>query len=165
MSGQLVSAYAASRLLERDRQTIERAVRGLTPDTFQKGKPRWRLARIVERLNERAAHNARSSAAVNYDLERRFAELEQRYDAMRAAPTLDERRALARTSFFPFLAEVESEMYSDARRSGEDPRVTALRVAEHTRLNVFTLRDVLGWTHEQAWAEFMKADPRVCGDD
>ena len=164
MSGQLVSAYAASRLLERDRQTIERAVRGLTPDTFQKGKPRWRLARIVERLNERAARN-RTSDAMSHNLERRFAELEQRYDAVRAAPTLDERRALARTSFFPFLAEVESEMYSDARRSGEDPRVTALRVAEHTRLNVFTLRDVLGWTHEQAWAEFMKADPRVCDGD
>ena len=85
--------------------------------------------------------------------------------AVRAAPSLDERRQLVRMSLFPFLAEVESEMYSDARRSGEDPRVTALRVAEHTRLNVFTLRDVLGWTHEQAWAEFMKADPRVCGDD
>jgi hypothetical protein len=164
VTGQLVSAYAASRLLERDRQTIERAVRGLTPDTFQKGKPRWRLARIVERLNERAARN-RTSDAMSHNLERRFAELEQRYDAVRAAPTLDERRALARTSFFPFLAEVESEMHADARRSGEDPSVTALRVAEHTRLNVFTLRDVLGWTHEQAWAEFMKADPRVCDGD
>jgi hypothetical protein len=40
--------------------------------------------------------------------------------AVRAAPSLDERRQLVRMSLFPFLAEVESEMYADARRSGED---------------------------------------------
>jgi phage terminase Nu1 subunit (DNA packaging protein) len=51
VSGKLVSAYAAARLLERDRQTIERATRGLTPDGLERGKPRWRLARIVEALN------------------------------------------------------------------------------------------------------------------
>ena len=41
--------------------------------------------------------------------------------AVRAAPSLDERRALAITSFFPFVAEVESEMHADARRSSEEP--------------------------------------------
>jgi hypothetical protein len=160
VSGQLVSAYAASRLLERDRQTIERAVRGLTPDTFQNGKPRWRLARIVDALNARGGRNYRPSDAVNHDLERRFAELEQRYDAVRTAPTLEERRRLAR-AFFAFLAETEDAMYADARRSGEDPRLTSLRVAEHTRLHVATLRHALGWNFDEAWAEFMKADHRV----
>jgi hypothetical protein len=162
MSGQLVSAYAASRLLERDRQTIERAVRGLTPDAYQNGKPRWRLARIVDALNARAGRNRN---AVDHDLEKQFAELEQCYDAVRAAPTLDERRALARTSLFPFLAQTESAMYADAKQSGEDPRLTSLRVAEHTRLNVWTLRDVLGWNRDEAWSEFMSADPRAHDDD
>jgi hypothetical protein len=50
LSGQLVSAYAASRLLERDRQTIERAIRHLAPDVYERGKPRWRLARIIDAL-------------------------------------------------------------------------------------------------------------------
>jgi hypothetical protein len=37
-----------------------------------------------------------------------------------------------------------------------------LRIAEHTRLNVLTLRDALDWNSDEAWAEFMKADRRVC---
>jgi hypothetical protein len=41
-------------------------------------------------------------------------------------------------------------MYTDARRYGEDPRLTYLRVTERTGLNVFTLRDALGSTHEEA---------------
>ena len=163
MSGQLVSAYAASRLLERDRQTIERAVRGLEPDGYQAGKPRWRLARIVDALNARAARNNGTTASVNHDLERKFADLEARYDAVQTAPTLEQRRKLAR-AFFSFLAQVEDAMYADAARSGEDRRMTSLRVAEHTRLHVATLRHALGWNFDEAWAEFMKADPRVSDD-
>jgi hypothetical protein len=54
-------------------------------------------------------------------------------------------------------------MYADAGRSGEDPRVTHLRVAEHTRQNV--LRDVLGWNSDETWAEFLKVDLRVRDDE
>ena len=53
-------------------------------------------------------------------------------------------------------------MYADAKRHGEDPRAASLRIAEHTRLNVLTLREALGWNSDKAWAEFMKADRRVC---
>jgi len=89
-----------------------------------------------------------------------------RYDAVRTAPTLEKRRKLARASFFPFLATVESAMYADAKRAPrEDPVITGLRVAEHTRLNVWTLRDALGWNRDEAWTEFLKADPRGRDDD
>jgi len=121
MTRHLVSAYAASRLLEKDRQTIERATRSLEPDGYERGKPRWRLARIVHALNARAGRNNGGAGA---DLERRFAELEKRYDAVRTAPTLDERRQLA-PAFFAFLADTEDMMTADARQHSEDPRLTS----------------------------------------
>jgi hypothetical protein len=159
VTGQLVSAYAASRLLERDRQTIERATRGLEPDGFEKGKPRWRLARIVDALNARGGRSNGSAGAVNYTLERRFDQLEERYEAVQAAPTLGERRHLA-AGFFVFLAETEDAMRADARQSGEDPRLTQLRCAEHTRVYLATLRHALGWNFDEVFAEFMNADRR-----
>jgi len=155
----LFSAFGAADLLEKDRQTIKRAVRDLAPDAFENGKPRWKLARIVEALNAQAARNKCASAAVNHDLPRKFAELEAQYDGVQNAPTLAERRKRAR-AFFPFLAEVESAMYADAKRHGEDPRMTHLRVAEHTRQHLFTLRQALGWTFDEIWSEFNKtAEP------
>jgi hypothetical protein len=100
---------------------------------------------------------------VNDDLERQFAELEARYDAVRSAPTLDARRKLAR-AFFTLLANVEEEMYADAKRYGEDPAYTRLRVAEHTRVHLCTLRQALGWTYDKIFEEFLKADPRMHED-
>jgi hypothetical protein len=45
-----VTAYAASRVLGRDRQTIQRVVDRLTPDDFEKGRPRWHVERIAAAL-------------------------------------------------------------------------------------------------------------------
>jgi hypothetical protein len=127
----------------------------------ERGQPRWRLARIVEVCN---AKRSRSSADdISHDLQAKFDELEAQHDAIQNAPTLAERRKLAR-SFFRFLAEVESAMRADGKRSGEDPRLTGLRCAEHTRLYVATLRHALGWNFDEAWREFMQADPRMRED-
>jgi hypothetical protein len=164
MKHQLYSIYGAARALERDRGTIERAVRGLAPDAHdEQARPRWRLARIVEVLNARAARNRDADAAVNHDLQQKFARLEALYDGVQNAPTLGERRKRAR-AFFPFLAEVESAMYADAKRHGEDPAHTHLRVAEHTRLHLCTLRRALSWTYDKIFEEFLKAAPRVHED-
>jgi len=162
MKHQLYSAYGAARALERDRQTIERVTRDLVPDAHQKGQPRWRLARIVEALNAKAAR-AKPDPDISHDLQAKFDELEAQHDAIQNAPTLEDRRSLAR-SFFRFLAEVESAMRADGKRGGEDPRLTGLRCAEHTRLYVATLRHALGWNFDEAWREFMKADPRMRED-
>jgi len=160
VSKQLVSAYAASRLLERDRQTIERATRGLKPDAFERGKPRWRLARIVDALHARAMRTRGASASVSRELEEQFAQLEACYNAVRTAPTLDARRKSAR-AFFTMLADVEDAMHADAKRSGEDPAHTRLRVAEHTRVHLCTLRQALGWTYDKIFEEFLKATTKV----
>jgi hypothetical protein len=121
MSGQLVSAYAASRLLERDRQTIERAVRHLAPDVYERGKPRWRLARIIDALamkpqarreigKFRNRYSLRSK--VLDDMRRTF---EEEVALIGAEPSLEKRREMA-VALAPLLQEYQTK-YLDVGRA------------------------------------------------
>jgi len=143
-------------LLEKDRQTLVRALRHVMPDGYERGHPRYTLKTITDAL---AVHQD-GGEGVSRDLQPMFDELDQRYRAVQNAPTLAERRQQARV-FFSFVVEVEGAMYVDAKRRGENLRMAQLRIAEHTRLNVVTLRNALDWNSDEAWAEFMKADRRV----
>jgi hypothetical protein len=147
---QLFSAYGAARVLERDRQTIERAVRGLAPDAYERGKPRWRLARIVEALSPR---NSRASPSADQAVQDRFDQLDALDARVRSAPTLDERRTLVR-ELFVVLRDTERAMRDDARRSGEDARLTGLRCEEHVRVFLATLREPCGWDFERITKEY-----------
>jgi hypothetical protein len=152
---QLVSAYGASRLLERDRQTIERALRGLEPDAHERGQPRWRLARIVDALNAR--HAAKSgSSKMDPSLQARFNQLDALDARVRAAPTLQDRRKLAR-ELFPLLADTDRAMRDDGRRSGEHPELTGYRCDTHVRTVLATLREPCGWSFEKILDEFNSA--------
>lgn len=162
MSKRLLAAYAASRLLERDPQAIERATLGLR--TLMKAVSLDGGSRASSMHSMHAPRVLKSdSGGVNSDLQQKFDRLEVMYKALRNGPTLEKRRALA-PAFFRFVAEVESAMYDDARRNGEDLNSATLRISEHTRLNVLTLRDALGWNSDETWSAFMKADPRVWDD-
>jgi hypothetical protein len=146
----LFSINKAADVLRRDRQTLVRAVRHVQPDGTERGQPRYSMPTILAALD---AHQG--NGAGNGDLERQFAELDAEYRRIQNAPTVRDRRALAR-AFFSAVAAIETAMHADARRLGEDPRHASLRIAEHTRLNVLTLRDALGWNSDELWSEFLK---------
>ena len=150
---QLFSAYGAARVLEVDRETITRAVRGLAPDGFERKQPRWRLARIVEALSER---NGRSSPSGNDALQARFDKLDALDARVRGAPTLAERRKLAR-ELFVMLQDVDRAMRADGRRSGEDRELTSYRCDRHLQTALWTLREPCGWSFEEILAEYNSA--------
>jgi hypothetical protein len=153
---QLISAYGASRLLERDRQTIERAVRGLAPDAIERGQPRWRLARIVEALTARVARNNGDRPQHDPALQARFDQLDELDARVRAAPTLQKRRQMAR-ELFPVLADTDLAMRDDGRRSGEHPELTGHRCDRHLQTVLWTLREPCDWTFEEILAEYNSA--------
>jgi hypothetical protein len=158
----LFSVNKAADLLERDRQTLVRALRHVKPDGYERGHPRYTLKTITDALAlQQGRDKGGADDGIGRDLQPMFDELDQRYRAVQNAPTLAERRQQARV-FFSFVVEVEGAMYSDAKRRGENLRMAELRIAEHIRLNVLTLRDALDWNSDEAWVEFMKADRRVC---
>ena len=154
---QLFSAYAAARALEVDRETITRAVRGLAPDGFERGQPRWRLARIVAALSQR---NGRNSQSTDPALQARFDRLDALDARVRSAPTHDARRALAR-DLFPMLADVDRAMRADARRSGEDADLTSYRCEAHVCTVLATLRHPCGWSYEEILDEYNGATEAI----
>ena len=159
----MFSVNRLAEMFQRDRSTVVRALRGTPRDGGSADRPTYTVATASRALEQHFAAKFGGAGPVNHDLQQKFERLEAMYNGVRNGPTLEERRELAR-AFFRFVAEVESAMYADARRSGEDPRYASLRISEHTRLNVLCLRDVLGWNSEETWSAFMKADPRVSDD-
>src|ERR1700674_1043315 len=94
----LFSVNKAADLLERDRQTLVRALRHVKPDGYERGHPRYTLKTILDAL---AVHQG-GGEGVSRDLQPMFDELDQRYRAVQNAPTLAERRQQARV-FFSFV--------------------------------------------------------------
>ncbi|WP_407174431.1 hypothetical protein [Bradyrhizobium sp. STM 3562] len=122
MEEELVTSYRASRLLGRDRQTIQRAVDRLAPDAFDAhDRPRWYLSRIAEAL-AKSPRERRESSRVrdryrlhSKELDGLIAEFEKQVAAISAEPSLDKRRQMAVT-LAPLLAEYQAT-YLDVGRS------------------------------------------------
>ena len=89
-------------------------------------------------------------------MQARFDQLDALDERLRSAPTLQQRRKLAR-ELFPLLADVDHAMRDEARRAGEDARLTGLRCDEHTRILLATLREPCGWSFEQILTEYNTA--------
>jgi hypothetical protein len=104
----LFTAYGAARVLERDRQTIERAMRDLKPDGQKGNSPLWRLSRIVERLN--GTHNDSASTSAPMHLAVLYAKLDQLYDRVTDAQSVAEARRIMRSEFFPTLSQTTEAM-------------------------------------------------------
>src|SRR5579871_1721145 len=140
---QLVSSYRASRVLGRDRQTIERAVRHLVPDTYTgSGKPRWRLSRIATVLaippqQRRESGRMRDRYRIAHrEVDGLLATFEAQVAAIGAETSPARKRELA-LALAPLLAGFQ-ELYLATGR--------ALHVAED---------DVLGARADLIWGEMM----------
>jgi hypothetical protein len=157
MKHQLYSAYGAARALERDRQTIERAVRGLAPDGFERDQPRWRLARIVAAL----ARN-KGEPPVNAQLAALFDQLDSVDAEMRNIASLERRRRIAREQLLPLLGRVDAAMRADSKANGEPEMMTELRCDKHLQLFLIGLGKEAtrgcDWPLEEAYREFYGND-------
>jgi hypothetical protein len=101
--------------------------------------------------------NGRASPSADQALQDRFDQLDALDARVRSAPTLEERRELVR-ELFAALHDADRAMRDDARRSGEDTRLTGLRCDEHTRVFLATLRDPCGWNFEEMMGEYNVTD-------
>lgn len=104
----LFSVNKAADLLERDRQTLVRALRHVPPDGSERGQPRYRLKTITDALvaHERRTHGGgagrdplRSRLGVIADeLEDLHRLLDAKRAVIRSLPTLDEKQPHSRAA-------------------------------------------------------------------
>jgi len=120
----LFSVNKAADLLERDRQTLVRALRHVPPDGYQGGQPRWRLATIVAALavkpqerREAGKYRDRYSIGRSKALDGLRVMFENGVASIGAEPSFDRRREMA-VALAPVLAEYQSLYLSTARSLG-----------------------------------------------
>jgi hypothetical protein len=151
----LFSAFAASELLGRDRQTLVRCLRNVPPDGKAGNSPRWAMDTIFaalekhNRVNEsnggNAYRNGRSHGGItgaDPGLVAVYAAFDAKLAVMEAAPTLEKRRALA-IKLGPILVDMDRKVREVGVANGQDDELVNLR-ADRTLL--LALRGVEGPT-------------------
>jgi hypothetical protein len=97
---------ALAEQFEVDRSTMVRAMRGVPPDLVKRGnRPTWKTATAARALE---AHRAKTNGGNGPDptLTALYVQFDDAEKAMRALPTLDERRAAR--DMVPLIAHVDA---------------------------------------------------------
>jgi hypothetical protein len=150
----LFSAFGAADSLEKDRQTVRRALRGIAPDGHENGQPRWRLTTILKALDRRTREVRDGPSS---ELQRMFFRLDELREKIERASVVEERVRLLREEFFPLLATTGRAMREDGDSVNEDDVRLTLRVEAHERTQMLTLRHLVNWNSDRMLYEFNKA--------
>jgi len=101
----LISENRAAQLLERDRQTIKRALRGVEPDGFEQGQPRYRIGTVMRAVAAHTSLTGRSRSSGASSIEGELVALEQAdldvkafLERLAAEPDVRRRRAIVKSA-------------------------------------------------------------------
>jgi len=131
----LFSAFAASELLGRDRQTLARALKNVPPDGKERGAPRWSMETIFNAMerhnraneghggsnnhsytnghgNSGNAQGRNRLGAISDELERLHRELDDTIKLIRTLPTMDAKQPHSRAGMR--LLERIDALYNEA---------------------------------------------------
>ena len=129
----LLSVNRAADLLQKDRQTLVRALRHVPPDGYEGGQARWYMPTIRSALamgpqarRESGKYRDRYSIGRNKPLDGLRLAIEKQVAEVSVERSLDKRRAMA-LALAPMLAEYQSLYLSAGRALGvaDDPALGA----------------------------------------
>jgi hypothetical protein len=151
----LFSAFAAAELLERDRQTIARALRSTPPDGKDGSHPRWKMSTIISAMER---HSRASGSGVGDAGNRpESVQFTQACEAMRLLPTLVQRRAAA-IEAMPLLVDAIKATRTHGLEMGENPETSAARGDLLCQTGLEGLAVACEWRNGEAWQHFDTAD-------
>jgi hypothetical protein len=145
----LFSAFAASELLEKDRQTIVRALRNTPPDGQERGQPRWKMSTIVAAMEKHnRANDGGGSSGPNPP---ECAVFDLAFDKLVALPTLAARRKAA-VKLVPLVDDMVQAIRTRGR--DEDWIVSGIRGDQCYQQALERIEAPCEWTHDQVWEIF-----------
>jgi hypothetical protein len=151
----LFSAFAAAELLERDRQTIVRALRNTPPDGRDGGHPRWKMSTIISAMER---HGRASGGGIGDGSNRpESVQFAQACEAMKVLPTLAQRRAAA-IETIPLLIDAIKATRARGVDMGENSETTAVRGDLLCQTGLEGLAVACEWRDGEAWQHFNTAD-------
>jgi hypothetical protein len=145
----LFSAFAAAELLERDRQTIARALRNTPPDGKEKNQPRWKMSTVVAALEKHAGASASASTTTAANPPE-YAMFDQAFAALEALPTVEARRKAA-IKVMPVLHTMIAALKVQGRDAGEHWQHTDLRGDAVYRVTMLGFQGPCEWSHDEVW--------------
>jgi hypothetical protein len=149
----LFSAYAAAELLERDRQTLTRALRSTPADGQERGQPRWKMATIVEALekNSLVLGGKGNGGGADPRLTPLYAQFDAAEMTLRKLSTLAKRRAFAVNTLRPIIMETQRMLQIVGKANGRDPEFTNLIADKMYLLALRGLEGPCGWSQDETW--------------
>lgn len=147
----LFSSFAAAELLERDRQTLTRALRNVPPDGHQRGVPRWKMSTIVRALEKHSSVSGGGASNVDPDLAAMFATFDAAYDAMAALPALAKRRAAA-AALVPLIKGLDQGLRAHGRAIGAGDELANLRADQLYQLTLRGFEGPCAWSLDETHA-------------
>jgi hypothetical protein len=155
---QMFSVNAASLLLERDRRTVTKAMAGVAPDGNDRGAPRWKMSTIVTAMER---HNrASDGGGTNPELQTLYRKFDLAYDAMKALPTLEKRRAAAR-KLGSQIAIVDRAVRQHGKASGAGEELANMRADHIFGLCMRGFEAPCEWTSTECWKNLDRTDDAV----
>jgi hypothetical protein len=151
----LFSAFAAAELLERDRQTIIRALRNTPPDGRDGPHARWKMSTIISAMER---HSRASGSGFGDGSNRpETAQFAQACEAMKMLPTLAQRRAAA-IETIPLLVDAIKATRAQGLDMGDNPETSAVRGELLCQTSLDGLAVACEWRNGEAWQHFNAAD-------
>jgi hypothetical protein len=168
MTSNLFSAYRASEILERDRQTIIRALRHIKPDGKEHGgQPRWKMRTILDAMSAHEGITGRVSSRGSTakheradfsqrNLDRIYAEFDTAFEVMTKVKSLEKRREISLKTLAPIIDEHQIAMHEHALITN-DEFVTGLLNDKLYTLMLAGFQHHCSWSHEETWTLMAQA--------
>jgi hypothetical protein len=151
MKKKLFSAFAASELLEKDRQTIARALRNTPPDGQERGSPRWKMSTIVAAMERHSrANGSDTTTGPNPELQALYRKFDLAFAAMQRLPNLQGRRTAAR-KLRPLIATMNRSFREHAKATGVADDVVSTRADLLIGDYVHGFETPCGWSGTECW--------------
>jgi hypothetical protein len=159
---QTYSANSLAEMLERDRGTVVKSLRNVPPDAVVGKRNEWKIStasRAVEdhlrssgRAYSSGTGRARGTAGSGSDprLVEMFERLDEADAAMRAKPTVEQRRDAAR-AMMPIIAATDKATRAIGLSNGHASDIVNLRSDAILKLQARCIESATGWSHAEVW--------------
>lgn len=159
---QTFALNALAEQFEVDRSTMVRAMRNVPADLVKRGnRPTWKTATAARALE---AHRAKTNGGGNGGGSLTNPALDMLIDdhfaaeaAMRALPTLDERREAAR-AMIPEIIKMDKVTRQIGIANGQDSELVHLRADQMLRLYARGIEGPTEWPHHDVWLMIIEAE-------
>jgi hypothetical protein len=159
-----LSVSAASEVLERSRRTVKRALRGVPPDSHERGQPRWRLPVIIQALQGTGAPMVQPRSAsgdggdrLEEECKASFEKFDSACSALEKLPSLAQRRARA-SELGAMAADCVHRMRLRDELTGLHEQHVDLRCQEVLRLMMWGLCGPCEWSKDEVWQHVVNGD-------